>query len=76
VKTNISPVLSPGKHGSAPQSFCIPPHFCYCRQMNWRVVVRRIQMSVTMWDAVHSHSMHRWVLSGAGVQAPWSACKR
>jgi len=28
-------------------------------------------MSVSIWGAVRLHSMDRWVLSGAGVQAPW-----
>jgi len=31
---------------------------------------RRIQMAVSIWDAVHSHSVDRWALSGADVQAP------
>ena len=38
--------------------------------MNWWVVVRRVQMGISIWDAVHSHSMDRWALSGADVQAP------
>jgi len=46
------------------------PHVrCYC-QMNWCVVVRRVQMGVSIWGAVHLHSMDRWALSGAGVYAP------
>ena len=43
---------------------------CYC-QMNWWVHVRRGQMGVSIWDAVHSHSVYRWGLSGAAVQASW-----
>jgi len=32
----------------------------------------RIQMGVSIWGAVHLHSMDGWALSsGAGVQAPW-----
>ena len=34
-------------------------------------VVWQVQMGVSIWDAVHSHSQDRWVLSGADVQAPW-----
>ena len=41
------------------------PHFCYCCQRNWWVVVRRVQMGVSITDAVHSHSVDRWALSGA-----------
>jgi len=44
--------------------------FCYCHQINWWVV-RRGQMGVSIWDAVHLHSMDRWALSGADVQTPW-----
>ena len=29
------------------------------------------KMGVSIWDAVPYHSMDRWVLSGADVQAPW-----
>jgi len=29
------------------------------------------KMGVSIWNAVHLHSMDRWVLSGADVQAPW-----
>jgi len=43
---------------------------CYC-QMNWWDVVRRVQMDVSIWGAVLSHSMDGWALSGADVQAPW-----
>ena len=42
---------------------------CYC-QRNWWVV-RWVQMGVSIWGAMHLHSMDRWALSGAGVQAPW-----
>jgi len=38
---------------------------------DWWVVVRRIQMGVSIWDALHSHPMGRWALSGSDVQAPW-----
>ena len=47
------------------------PHLFCCCEMNWWVVVRPVQMGVSIWDAVHSHSMDRWALSGADVQAPW-----
>jgi len=30
-------------------------------------------MGVSISDAVHSHSMDRWALSGAGVKAPWDS---
>ena len=46
-------------------------HFCCCGQMNWCVVARRARMGVSIWDAVHSQSVDRWVLSGADVKAPW-----
>jgi len=46
------------------------PHVCCC-QLNWWAVVWREQMGVSIWDAVHSHSVDRWALSGAGVQVPW-----
>ena len=53
------------------------PHFCCCCQMNWWAVVQRLQMSVSIWDAVNSHSMARWALSGADTQAPYgTACWR
>ena len=32
-------------------------------------------MSVSIWDAVHSHSVDRWALSGADVQAPWHGAR-
>jgi len=35
---------------------------CYRCQMNWWVVVRRVQMGVSIWDAVHSHLVDRWTL--------------
>ena len=47
------------------------PHVCCCCQINWWVVVRRVQMGVSIWGAVHLHSMDGWALSGADVQAPW-----
>ena len=31
----------------------------------------RALMGVSIWDAVHLHLMDKWVLSGAGVRAPW-----
>jgi len=46
------------------------PHVCCCCHMNWWVFAMRVQMDVTIWDAVHLHSMDRWALRGAGVQAP------
>ena len=30
-------------------------------------------MGVSISDAMHSHSMDRWVLSGASVKAPWDS---
>ena len=47
------------------------PQVCCCYQMNWWVLVRRVQMGVSIWGAVHLHSMDGWVLSGEGAQAPW-----
>jgi len=47
------------------------PHVCCCCQKNWWVAVRRVQMGVSIWGAMHLHSMDEWALSGAGVQAPW-----
>ena len=46
-------------------------HIYCCYQMNWWVVVRRVQMGVSIWGALNLHSMDRWVLSGADVQASW-----
>ena len=46
------------------------PHVCCC-QKNWSVVVRRVQMGVSIWGAVQLHPMDGWALNGAGVQAPW-----
>jgi len=57
-----------------PHSIADPPsapHACCCCQMNWWVVVRRVQMGVSIWGAVRLHSMDGWALSGADVQAPW-----
>jgi len=39
-------------------------------------LMRRAQMGVSIWDAVHSHSVDRWVLSGTSVEAPCTACQR
>jgi len=39
--------------------------------MNWWVVVRRVQMGVSILGAVQLHSMDGWALSGVGVWAPW-----
>ena len=47
------------------------PHICCCCQINWWVVVRRVQVGVSIWGAVHLHSVDRWALNGVGVQAPW-----
>jgi len=44
---------------------------CCCLQKNWWVDVRRVQMGVSIWCAVHVHSVDGWALSGADVQAPW-----
>ena len=49
----------------------IAQHVCCCCLMNWWDVVRRVQMGVLIWGAVHLHSMDGWALSGADVQAPW-----
>jgi len=59
-----------GLKGFAPQTFCIPQHFCYCHQMNRCVVEQGVQMGVSISYAVHSHSMDRWVLSEADVKDP------
>jgi len=45
------------------------PHVC-C-QMNWWDVVQGVLMCVSIWGAMHLHSMDRWPLSGADFQAPW-----
>ena len=58
---------------NALQPFSILPHLFYCCQMNWWVVVQRVEMGVSIWDALHLHSMDRWALSGAGVRDPWRA---
>ena len=42
-----------------------------CYQMNWWAVERQVQMHVSIWGAVHLHSMDRRGPNGAGVQAPW-----
>jgi len=47
------------------------PHVCCSCQMNWWDVVRQVQMGVSIWGAMHLHSMDRWALSGVDVQAPW-----
>jgi len=41
-------------------------HVCCCCQINWWVVVQRV---VSIWSAVHLHSMDGWALSEADVQA-------
>ena len=46
------------------------PHVCCCCQTNWWDV-RRVQMGVSIWGTVQQHSLDRWALSGADVQAPW-----
>ena len=46
------------------------PHACRYCQTNC-VVVRWVQMGVSIWGYVHMHSADWWALSGAGVQAPW-----
>jgi len=51
---------------SALQLFCIPPHFCFCRQINLWVEQHRYKMGVSTWDGVHSHSM--------GVSTEWNRC--
>jgi len=47
------------------------PHVCCCCQIHWRYDVRRVQMGVSIWGAVHLHTMGGWALNGAGIQAPW-----
>ena len=44
---------------------------CCCCQISWWDVLRRVQTGVSIWDAMHSHSVDGWALIGAGVQAPW-----
>ena len=41
--------------------------------MNWGVVVRRVQMSVSIWDTVCSHPVKGWDwdLNRADVRDPW-----
>jgi len=45
------------------------PHVC-C-QRTWWVAMRQVQTGVSIWGAMHLHSMDGWALSGADVQAPW-----
>jgi len=33
------------------------PHVCCCSQRNWWIVVRRVQMCVSIWGPVRLHSM-------------------
>ena len=47
------------------------PHLCCCCQMNRWDIVWRVQMGVSIWGAMHLHSMDGWALSGGDVQAPW-----
>jgi len=63
-KAGHTPLVQAGAETSA-------RHFCYCCQMNWLGVVQQVQMSVSIWDAVYFHSMDKWALSEADVQAAW-----
>ena len=45
------------------------PYLCCCPQMNVWVVVRWVQMGVSIGDAVHFYPVKRWV-----VRAEWSSC--
>ena len=42
------------------------PHVCCCCQMSWWVVVRRVQMGVSIWGAVHLYSglVNGWLSIG------------
>jgi len=52
----------------------IPPEPCtsvVLRSTN-ELFLRWVQLDVSVWKTVHSHSVDRWALSGADVQAPYS----
>jgi len=42
---------------------------CAARVLLSDKLMRRVRMVVSIWGAVHLHSMYRWALIGAGVQA-------
>ena len=44
--------------------------FCCCSRMYWWVAVQCVPIDVSIWDAVHSHSIDKWALSGAALKAP------
>ena len=46
------------------------PHACCYCQRNWRHNVGRVQIGVSIWDAMRLHSIDGWALSGADVNAP------
>ena len=49
-----------------PHSIGNPPtalHVCCCCQINWWDVVQRVQMSVSIWGALHLYSMDGWALA-------------
>ena len=60
---------------STPHSIGNPPtapHVCCCCQMNWWVVVRRVQMGVSIWGAVHLHSLEgSWNAEWAYLHRHW-----
>jgi len=43
------------------------PHVCCCYQINWWVVMQRVQMGVPIWGASDLHSVDGWALRGADV---------
>ena len=60
--------------GCAPTSHSIgdppsAPRACCGCQINWWIVMRRVQIGVSIWGAVYSRSIVRWALSGADVES-------
>ena len=55
---------------SEPQPFCIPPHFCYCCQMNTWVVEHRVQNEcLDLRFRTFSLDIDSWALSGETFSA-------
>jgi len=54
------------------QPFCIPPHFCYCRQMSSWVVEHQAQNGcLDLRCRAFPLDIDRWEVSGADVKDPW-----
>jgi len=56
--TGLQPLRIPSVNGDPPKA----PHFCFCRHMNWWVVVRQVQLRVSIWDAGDSNLVDMWAL--------------